>query len=235
MATEAHLSDVAPRQTLLLDKQLITMEWSTIRTPIPPAGVKQLVLFHGVFLILGMVFVAAAFWDDYNEHTTLLIYSCLAVVLMCLLSGALFMQKTQFTYKIHACQGTESKQLYVPACTRSIFNWTVNIGALVAVSVAIYTESFLTLLIGAVFLVPQGLRLKYWEPPPAEHYTSLPWSEYNFVTVDRKYSIIVLHVEDQTVGFETRFPDKALFGQYLTFLQTVLPPTAQYTEKAWEW
>ncbi|MCO8162075.1 hypothetical protein NJC38_07875 [Pseudomonas sp. 21LCFQ010] len=220
-----------PQLTLLAP----TLEWSMIRTAISPAGVKQLVLIHSVFLLLGMIFVAAAFWDDYNEHTTLLLYSCLGVVLMCLLSGALFTQKTKFTYKICACQGTESKQLYFPASTKSIFNWTVNIGALLAVGVAIYTASFLTLLIGAVFLVPQGLRLKNWQPPPAEHYTGLPWSEYNFVTVDRKYAIIVVHVEDPTVGFETRFPNKALFEQYLTFLQTVLPPTAQYTEKIWEW
>ncbi|KPC22142.1 Uncharacterized protein AC496_4365 [Pseudomonas savastanoi pv. glycinea] len=29
--------------------------------------------------------------------------------------------------------------------------------------------------------------------------------------------------------------DEVLFNKYLNFLHTVLPPTAEFTEKAWKW
>jgi hypothetical protein len=65
--------------------------------------------------------------------------------------------------------------------------------------------------------------------------TSLPWHEYNFVTIDRKYRTIVTHKTDPTLGFEARLPNDELFEQYLAFLRTVLPAHVEYTEKRWDW
>ncbi|GAB7531932.1 hypothetical protein PS3A_43460 [Pseudomonas sp. 3A(2025)] len=72
-----------------------------------------------------------------------------------------------------------------------------------------------------------------WQRPLPKHRPGLPWDKFNFVTVDRKYRIIVHHCTDVTLGFEVRFPDNALFEQYLAFLRTVLRPTVEYTEKVW--
>ncbi|SDN14310.1 hypothetical protein, partial [Pseudomonas cichorii] len=58
---------------------------------------------------------------------------------------------------------------------------------------------------------------------------------HNFVTIDRKRSIIVIHCTDITTGFVARFPNKDLFEQYLQLLHSVLPPTAEFMEKDWEW
>ncbi|RMR82566.1 hypothetical protein ALP78_01767 [Pseudomonas coronafaciens pv. striafaciens] len=39
----------------------------------------------------------------------------------------------------------------------------------------------------------------------------------------------------QLLGFEARFQHEVLFNKYLSFLHTVLPSTAEFTEKAWKW
>ncbi|RRV07465.1 permease [Pseudomonas sp. v388] len=103
---------------------------------------------------------------------------------------------------------------------------------------------FLLLLMGLMsgsllFLLGPGgialmaaIRLLNWKVP-IKRETSLPWHEYNFVTVDRKRRFIVTHVDDPTLGFEARLPNDELFEEYLAFLHSVLPATAQYTEKKW--
>jgi hypothetical protein len=70
---------------------------------------------------------------------------------------------------------------------------------------------------------------------PVSRRKSLPWHEYNFVTLDREHRTIVTHKTDPTLGFEARLPDDELFEQYLEFLRTVLPSHVQYTEKRWDW
>ncbi|RMT29166.1 hypothetical protein ALP50_03726, partial [Pseudomonas syringae pv. spinaceae] len=78
-----------------------------------------------------------------------------------------------------------------------------------------------------------SLKLLNWENPIHQE-QSLPWGEYNFVTVDRKRLMIITHRTDVTLGFEARFKHEVLFNKYLNFLHTVLPPTAEFTEKAWK-
>ncbi len=45
----------------------------------------------------------------------------------------------------------------------------------------------------------------------------------------------VTYRTDVTLSFEARFQHEVLFNKYLNFLYTVLPHTAEFTEKAWKW
>ena len=68
---------------------------------------------------------------------------------------------------------------------------------------------------------------------PKKRDWSIPWDQYNSVTVDRKRRFVVTHTTDQTLGFEARLPNDELLEQYLAFLRSVLPPSAQFTERKW--
>ncbi|EGH99956.1 hypothetical protein PLA106_28061, partial [Pseudomonas amygdali pv. lachrymans str. M302278] len=101
------------------------------------------------------------------------------------------------------------------------------------VFVAVLTGSLLFLIGPVAMAFIAALKLLNWENP-IHHEQSLPWGEYNFVTVDRKRLMIITHRTDVTLGFEARFKHEMLFNKYLNFLHTVLPPTAEFTEKAWK-
>lgn len=212
-----------------------TMVWHTDGIDMPSNQIKRIIYTFSAGWLIQCIFTSWLFMDSLDEMFHLWAI-CMVIATICLPAFAYEMfRKTQFSYIIHISHGEEKKQLKHSPHTRLFYNTFANIFILALIGAAIYFMSFLPILIFFIVSLPTIMRLKNWEPPPAEQHTSLPWSEYNFVTVDRKYAIIVLLVDDPTVGFETRFPDKALFEQYLAFLQTVLPPTAQYTEKAWEW
>ncbi|GAB0066869.1 hypothetical protein IBA8402_26320 [Pseudomonas syringae] len=100
--------------------------------------------------------------------------------------------------------------------------------------VAILTGSLLFLIGPVAMAFIAAIKLLNWENP-IHHEKSLPWGEYNFVTVDRKRLMIITHRTDITLGFEARFQHELLFNKYLNFLHTVLPSTAEFTEKAWKW
>lgn len=85
----------------------------------------------------------------------------------------------------------------------------------------------------AIAVIAVTVRAKRENPVNRE--ASLPWHEYNFVTIDRKHRFIITHKTDPTVGFEARLPNDELFEQYLAFLRTVLPAHVIYTEKRWKW
>ena len=78
-----------------------------------------------------------------------------------------------------------------------------------------------------------GLRLISWKNP-VKHEKSLPWSDYDCVTIDRGQRVIVTHVTDLTWGFEARLPDDETLEAYLGFLKTALPSTAKFVERRWE-
>ncbi len=99
--------------------------------------------------------------------------------------------------------------------------------------VAIFTGSLLFLFGPVAMACIAAVKLLNWENP-IHHEQSLPWGEYNFVTVDRKRLMIITHRTDVTLGFEARFKHEVLFNKYLNFLHDVLPPTAEFTEKAWK-
>ncbi|KPB32649.1 Uncharacterized protein AC514_2657 [Pseudomonas savastanoi pv. phaseolicola] len=124
--------------------------------------------------------------------------------------------------------------LHYPDFASSFFKGIAIAVILIFVFIAALTGSLLFLIGPAAMACIAALKLLNWENP-IHHEQSLPWDEYNFVTVDRKRLMIVTHRTDVTLGFEARFQHEVLFNKYLAFLQTVLPPTTEFTEKAWKW
>ncbi|GAB7531754.1 hypothetical protein PS3A_41680 [Pseudomonas sp. 3A(2025)] len=147
----------------------------------------------------------------------------------------MFMQKTVFNYQIHLDHGKLDHQLYFPDFAGGLFKGIAGIAILFFVLVAILTGSLLFLLGPAAAAACSALKLMNWKKPEVEHEESMPWHEHYFVTVDRRYLIIVAHHDDTTIGFKARFPNKDLFEQYLAFLRTVVAPHAKFTETVWKW
>ncbi len=124
--------------------------------------------------------------------------------------------------------------LHYPDFASSFFKGIAIAVILIFVFIAALTGSLLFLVGPAAIACIAALKLLNWENP-IHHEQSLPWDEYNFVTVDRKRLMIVTHRTDVTLGFEARFQHEVLFNKYLAFLHTVLPPTTEFAEKAWKW
>lgn len=147
---------------------------------------------------------------------------------------AIFRQKTLFNYRVYPDHVEYDDCLYYPDYTEDLFKGIVIILILAMIFLGIFTGSVLLTIFAPIFiLLGTGGALMSWQSPSPRHHPGLPWDEFNFVTVDRKYRIIVQHCEDVNQGFDVRFPDDDLFEQYLAFLPTVLRPTVKYTEKVW--
>lgn len=143
-------------------------------------------------------------------------------------------QKTLFNYRVYPDHVEADDCLYYPAYTEDLFKGIVIVFVLATTFLGIFVGSVLLAVFGPVFiLLGTGGALMSWQRPLPRYHPGLPWDEFNFVTVDRKYRIIVQHCEDVNQGFDVRFPDDDLFEQYLAFLPTVLRPTVKYTEKVW--
>ncbi|WP_295477584.1 permease [uncultured Pseudomonas sp.] len=148
-----------------------------------------------------------------------------------LLLASIF-RKSHFHYRIHLERAEVNYQLYVPRYMEDFLKGMALIVIVGLLGLAVFLGS--AVLLGPVAMVIiAALRLLSWEPPPAVHETSLPWYNYQHVTIDRYFLIIAVHVDEEQCGFVARLPDKGVFEQYLAFLRTVLPPTAQYREGIW--
>jgi hypothetical protein len=142
-------------------------------------------------------------------------------------------QKTAYHYQIYEHLATLDHHVYYSDLEISIIKALAAICMLVFVGAALITGSILFLVGPAAIGFLAALRLLNWQNP-ITHENSLPWHEYNFVTVDRKRRVIVTHVKDLSLGFEARLPDDKLFEQYLDLLRRSLPPTAEFAEKKWD-
>ncbi|WP_236425790.1 permease [Pseudomonas syringae] len=143
-------------------------------------------------------------------------------------------QKTIYNYTIKTDRAHLEYYLHYPDFASSFFKGIAITVILLFVMVAILTGSMLFLIGPVAMAFIAAIKLLNWENP-IHHEQSLPWGEYNFVTVDRKRLMIITHRTDVTLGFEARFQHEVLFNKYLNFLHTVLPSTAEFTEKAWKW
>lgn len=180
-------------------------------------------------------YVAYLLWNTLSENYDVVLIAggtSTAVILFLL---KVMLQKSNFHYRIHAHQGEVDYQLHTSKYAGDIFIGIAIMLIFLFILLAIFTGSLLFLLGTIIFIVIPATRLLKWEPPAAQHETSLPWIKHHFVTVDRKYLIIVVHTTDTTTGFKARFPNKELFEQYLAFLHTAVAPHAEFTEKVWEW
>jgi hypothetical protein len=142
-------------------------------------------------------------------------------------------QKTAYHYKVYEDHASLDHHVFYSDLETAIIKTLAGICMLVFIGAALITGSVLVLVGPAAIGFLAALRLMNWQNP-VTHENSLPWGEYNFVTIDRKRKIIVTHRTDVTLGFEARLPDDELFEQYLSLLKASLPPTAEFTEKKWD-
>ncbi|WNW09739.1 hypothetical protein RRX38_00785 [Pseudomonas sp. DTU_2021_1001937_2_SI_NGA_ILE_001] len=202
--------------------------WSVKRINLPRASIW----IWPIGLTIWPVLTIIIFRDLYTDFfiTYAIFISGAILTCLCILSDAL--KRTDFNYRIHPEKGELDYRPRYFKHEGLVYKCVAAAGLLVLLAVAAYTESIIFIL-GAGGLILTALRLSSWEPPPTEYETSLPWHEYNYVTIDRYFLIIAVHVDEEQCGFEARLPNKELFEQYLAFLRTVLPPSAQYREGIW--
>ncbi|MCK9740717.1 permease [Pseudomonas syringae] len=166
----------------------------------------------------------------YSLVSTILALAGILAYYLCLL----IRQKTIYNYTIKTDRAHLEYYLHYPDFASSFFKGIAIAVILLFAMVATLTGSLLFLIGPVAMAFIAAIKLLNWENP-IHHEQSLPWGEYNFVTVDRKRLMIITHRTDITLGFEARFQHELLFNKYLNFLHTVLPSKAEFTEKAWKW
>ena len=143
-------------------------------------------------------------------------------------------QKTIYNYTINTNHALVEYYLHYPDFASSLFKGIAIAVIMLFVFVAILTGSLLFLIGPVAMAFIAAIKLLNWKNP-IHHEQSLPWTEYNSVTVDRTRLMTITHRTDVTLGFEARFQHEVLFNKYLAFLRSALPPTAEFTEKTWKW
>ncbi|KPB76185.1 permease [Pseudomonas syringae pv. tomato] len=190
-------------------------------------------IFTAIHLIGSSLFIWGG-WKVFLKNPHLLVGLILALGgVLAYFTGLLIRQKTIYNYTIKTDCAHLEYYLHYPDFASSFFKGIAIAVILIFVFIALLTGSLLFLIGPVAMAFIAALKLLNWENPIHQE-QSLPWGEYNFVTVDRKRLMIITHRTDVTLGFEARFKHEVLFNKYLNFLHTVLPPTAEFTEKAWK-
>lgn len=209
------------------------MEWSIRSIAGSPKDLlKCQILFSagGAFLILYIAFIM---WDNLAHDYFLFLSLAAAATSQTAFYICIMRQKTLYRYKIHPTKARLVYCLQYPKYAREFFKGFALVGIFLLILMSLMAGSLLFLAgVGAMTFMA-AMRLLTWKNPIKREWSG-PWDEYNFVTVDRKRRFVVIHITDTTLGFEARLPDDVLFEQYLVFLRSVLPPTAQFTEKKWD-
>ncbi|WP_116830422.1 permease [Pseudomonas syringae] len=199
---------------------------------------REMMITQSIFIAIYMTGSTLYMWGGwimfsdslYSLVGTILALAGILAYYLCLL----IRQKTIYNYTLKTDGATVEYYLHYPDFASSFFKGIAIFVMLVFGFVAILTGSLLFLVGPVAMAFIAAIKLLNWENP-IHHEQSLPWGEYNFVTVDRKRLMIITHRTDVTLGFEARFQHEVLFNKYLSFLHTVLPSTAEFTEKAWKW
>ncbi|QGG76004.1 hypothetical protein [Pseudomonas syringae] len=199
---------------------------------------REMMITQSIFIAIYMTGSTLYMWGGwimfsdslYSLVGTILALAGILAYYLCLL----IRQKTIYNYTITTHHAFVEYYLHYPDFASSFFKGIAIFVMLVFGFVAILTGSLLFLVGPVAMAFIAAIKLLNWENP-IHHEQSLPWGEYNFVTVDRKRLMIITHRTDVTLGFEARFQHEVLFNKYLNFLHTVLPSTAEFTEKAWKW
>ncbi|MBX8602754.1 permease [Pseudomonas cichorii] len=211
------------------------MIWSIKTINCPP---KELMKFQ--LIVIGASFTLFIYclwimWDTLPEDSELLMaFGFAAVISATYMIFVVARQKTIFNYHIKTQSGSVEHFLHYPDFAGPLFKGIAIFTILFFLGVALFTGSLLFLAGPAAVALGTARTLLNWSNP-IHHRETRPWDMHNFVTLDRKRSIIVIHCTDITTGFVAHLPNKDLFEQYLQFLHSVLPPTAEYMEKDWEW
>ncbi|MFL1517812.1 permease [Pseudomonas prosekii] len=211
------------------------MEWSTNTIAASPQKTTQTQIYIFTIFFFIFLYVLWLMWGHLEENMSTVVAAGSTLAIFATYSILLGVrQKTVFKYIINKDRGYLEYYLYYPDFTNWLFKIIPALIILLFVGVALYTGSLL-FLIGPVAIALGSARfLLCWKN---EKHTrkSTPWNEYNFVTIDHRRLMVITHRSDPTLGFEARFPNKELLDQYLITIKELLPETAIYTEKSWEW
>jgi len=212
----------------------VLMEWSTKTIKSPPKEIMkaQLWLFAGATLM--NIFVTAITWNNLPQYMFGLFSAYVFSYALTIYFILILRQKTVFNYSITANHGKVEYFRNHPESSGTIFKSLAIFIILFFSGVAIYTGSLAFMIGPAAMTLGAAKFLLGWKNNITNSRSS-PWAEYNFVTVDRSRLMIVTHRTNQSVGFEARFQETATFDRYLKILKTVLPSSAIYTEKSWQW
>ncbi|MBX8503139.1 permease [Pseudomonas lijiangensis] len=228
---KASLIDTTAEESVEYEK---VFEWSIKTMKSPPKEVMegQLVIF-----LVGTVWILFITWLSWGrvELDVSMVVACYVAFYSYVFYLILvFRQKTVFNYSVTSQKALLEYYDYYPDFAGPLFKGIAIFAILFFLGVALFTGSLLFLVGPAAMSLGAARTLLNWKNP-IHHRETRPWDMHNFVTLDRKRSIIVIHCTDITTGFVAHLPNKDLFEQYLQFLHSVLPPTAEYMEKDWEW
>ena len=177
-----------------------------------------------------LAFIAYLFRADDEWGFVAIIGVMLACICWALIAGREV--KTVYRYKIF---NTHARLAYCQDISKNsaaLIKGVVGFLLCCLLVVGLMSGSILVLIGPCGMAVIAALRFLGMKIPKKRDW-SVPWDEYNLVTVDRKRRFVVTHIDDDTLGFEARLPNDELLEQYLAFLRSVLPPSAQFTEKKW--
>ncbi|POY78030.1 permease [Pseudomonas amygdali pv. morsprunorum] len=174
-------------------------------------------------------------WRPFLETPHLLVGTVLALTgILAYFVGLLIRQKTIYNYTLKTDGATVEYYLHYPDFASSFFKGIAIFVILAFVLVALITGSLLFLVGPVAMAFVAAIKLLNWENP-VHHRQTAPWHLHEFVTVDHKRLMVIIHCDDITTGFAARFPSKVLMDKYLAFLRKALPANAQYIEKATNW
>ncbi|MDU8646864.1 permease [Pseudomonas syringae group sp. 26L6] len=222
-------------KALYLPKNKDVLNWKIKTLARSP---REMMITQSIFIavyVIGSTLYMWGGWIMFSDSLYSLVGTILALAgILAYFICLLIRQKTIYNYTIKTNCAHLEYYLHYPDFASSFFKGIAIAVILIFVFIAALTGSLLFLIGPAAMACIAALKLLNWENP-IHHEQSLPWDEYNFVTVDRKRLMIITHRTDVTLGFEARFQHEVLFNKYLNFLHTVLPSTAEFAEKAWKW
>ncbi|WNW13953.1 hypothetical protein RRX38_23260 [Pseudomonas sp. DTU_2021_1001937_2_SI_NGA_ILE_001] len=185
-----------------------------------------------------LIWIIASWFIAYGSEDGSLLAKSLAIFCTCylLIAMKLAFQKSVFHYILYPTHCQYHYSLDHPKNMESVLRHIV-IGFFITVfSIALYLQSLQVLLFCIIYLIYNGvIRLWHWKRPAPQLIKSAPWQDFKTVIIDRKYRIVMLLIDEPTIGFEVRLLDDQHVERYLAFLQTVLPPHVRYREETWEW
>ncbi|WP_397450584.1 hypothetical protein [Pseudomonas sp. NA-150] len=181
------------------------MSW-TIKAHFPPMLLIDTIM--GCIALMPAIFIIYIYlWKQPGSNDDALLYSSsfgLCFWLFLWLRSA--RQKKVYKYRITAQGGEVEYWEGYPENIDAFFKWLSGISLLVVICLTAVDPTFIWGLAGPVGIALGGAKFFLaWESKKKYDIPTL-WSIYNFVTVDRKRSLIAIHETDLRVGFDTHLP-----------------------------
>lgn len=211
------------------------MSWSTKTIAASPKEIMKTQCLIIVMCAVPFLIALWHAWGDLEKKTDLLIIIGAGMAMFAIyLITLIVRQKTIFNYIITIENASVEYYFYYPDFAGYLFKSIAITVLLLFFGMTIYTGS-LWFLVGPVAMALGAARfLLVWENKVFRE-KAPSWDRYNYVTIDYKRLMIVMHTTDQAIGFEFRFPSTKLLEQYLLLLQALLNKNVIYTEKSWDW